>query len=260
MATQEQIENTTQKTAVFGDDGSTVVEYTDDGGNGAEAEAQSAEGEAVQAEPDQAAPAPAKYRIGDREFASQEEMISYVATLEGETNAYRQGAITQHGQVPPAAEPVTPVPQYNAEELYTNPQEFLTKFAQQIKQEAIGTVSAQQAQRDQDNAVWSEFVSTHPMLADFRSEVEEFTARNTTEIQTIAKLRGRKAAIDHVATKVKANFQRYAKAIQPQRELPNSGAASAPAAKSGATVTQKPDTKKPLSFADQVRSIRKGKK
>lgn len=260
MATQEQIENTATKTAVFGDDGSTVVEYTDDGGNGAEAETQSAEGEAVQAEPSQAAPAPAKYRIGDREFASQEEMISYVASLEGETNAYRQGLVTQHGQATPPADIVTPPPQYNTEELYTNPQEFLAKFAADIKREAVGTVSAQQAQRDQDNAVWSEFVSTHPMMADFRSEVEEFTARNTSEVQAIAKVRGRKAAFDHVATKVRANFQRYAKALQPQRELPNSGAASAPATRASAAVTQKTEVKKPLSFADQVRSIRKGKK
>lgn len=217
-----------------------------------------------------AAPA-AKFRIGNREFATQDEALafaqSHVTTLETETqvaDAYRQGIRDAIAQAPAAATGVTPAAaapadDLDTQELYTNPQEFLNKYAQKIKTEMLSEVNQQQTLKQQSDQIWNEFSGRHPELADFRNEIEQFASTNQNEVRAIIQTKGRPAAYDYVATKIKSRFESYANALKPKRELSNSGGGASPAQKS-VGVTPKVPEKKALSFSDQIRNIRKGRK
>lgn len=207
--------------------------------------------------------APHKYRIGDKTFATQEEALAYaqsqVSALETETqlaDAYRQGLKDALKQ-PVTTETVTP-PQddFDTEELYTNPKSFLDKFAQKIKTEARTEIEQKEAIRSESDQIWREFTERHPSLADFRSEVEDLVNQNLTEVRAVIGTKGRPAGYDYVATKLRSRFEAYANAVKPKRELSNSGGGASPTQKI-VSVTSKKEDKKVLSFAEQIRSIRK---
>lgn len=207
-----------------------------------------------------------KYRIGDRYFETQEAALEYAQSqtvaLETEAqvaDAYRQGVKDALVRAQQSGQNVTPekvAPKFNVEELYTSPDQFLAKYASQIKEETRAEIDSREAQRAQDSAIWNEFSGRHPMLADFRREVDEFVGTNQDVVRGIASTKGKEAAYDYVATKVRARFEAYASAVKPKRELPNGGTVAAPATKT-TNVTQKGGTEKVLSFAEQVRSLRK---
>lgn len=247
--------------------------YFDEGGGditpeeaGIAPEETTVEATAEEVEGGEQAPAeqPAKYRIGDKEFATQEEAIafaqSHLTTIETErqvAEAYRQGLREALSQVKPAAETVTPQkPAISAEELYTNPEEFLTKFAKQIKEETRAELDQVTSIRDESNHIWNEFTQRHPMLADFRGDVEDYVQKNLVTVQSVIATKGRPAAYDYVATQLKARAAAIAAAGKPARELPNGGTVAAPTAKQ-TTVTKKPAEQKPVSMADAIRNLRK---
>lgn len=208
-----------------------------------------------------------KYRIGNRFFETQDEALAYaqsqVSALETEqqvADAYRQGLREGITQVPRHSDSVTPKPPQNdglnTEELYTNPDAFLDKFAQRIKAETRAEFDQRDFNKQQSDQIWNEFVTRHPALADFRGEVEDFVGKNTDDVRAIISTKGRPASYDWIATKLKSRFEAYAKAVKPQRELPNGTAGASPTSRASG-VTPKNPPRKPLSFAEQIRSIRK---
>lgn len=213
-------------------------------------------------------PAP-KFKIGDREFATEKEAIefaqSHVSTLETEkqvTDAYRQGIRDAMTQAPPVAPGVTPpppviVPELDATKLYENPQAFLSDFAKKIKTETVNEFQQQQNVQQESNRIWNEFSGRHPQLADFRNEIEGFVAQNQTDVRSIIAVKGKDAAYDYIATKVKSRFNSYAEALKPKRELPNKTETTPPSDRETPPVTPPKDKKNPSSFAEQLRSIRK---
>lgn len=224
-----------------------------------EAPAEEAEVEdEVSAEPAQ------KYRIGDREFATQEEAInfaqSHLTTIETERQveaAYKAGLREALAQGRPAPEIVTPAkPAMNTEELYTNPEEFLTKFARQIKEEARQEIDHASQITNESNNIWFEFTQRHPMLADFRGDVEDYVQKNLMTVQSVIATKGRPAAYDYVATQLKSRAAAIAGAGKPVRELPNGGTVAAPTTKQ-TNVTRKPAAEKPVSMAEAIRNLRK---
>lgn len=219
----------------------------------------------------EAAPAAAetgrKFKIGNKEFATAEEALAYaenhVSTLETENqiaDAYRQGLKDAIANAPAQAQSVTPEPEpqpeFNTEELYTDPQAFLSKFANKVKTETQAELDQRQAIKEQSDAIWREFTERHPNLADFRSEVESIVNENTTKVRAIIGTKGRPAAYDWISTHLMSRFERYANTLKPKRTLPNTTGGSSPTTKVSG-VTQTKQTKKPLSFAEQIRSIRK---
>lgn len=207
-----------------------------------------------------------KFRIGDKVFNTQKEALAYAESrttqLETETqiaDAYRQGIRDAMSQTSAPAESVTPQAQapdeLDPEELYTNPQSYTAKLRQRIKAETLAEVEAREQNRTQSDQIWHEFTSRHPMLADFRGDVENFTAQNLTAVQAIIATKGRPAAYDYVATKIRSDFERKAAALKPKRELPNTTAGASPSSKA-AGVTPKTEPKKALSLSEQLRSIR----
>lgn len=247
------------KERVFGDNGETIEEVT--------AVAPEEVVEQVEEPAEEPAKPEGKYRIGDKWFQTQEEAMAYaqsqISTLETEqqiADAYRQGIREGMSQAGPSQAGVTPEvtkqDDINPEELYTNPQEFLAKYATKIKSETKAEIEARQNQQYQSDQIWREFTDRHPQLADFRKEVENYAAVNTQEVRAIIATKGRPAAYDYVATRIKAQFEAYANAVKPKRELPNTGAGTSPTSKA-ASVTPKPEVKKPLSMAEQIRMIKK---
>lgn len=259
----------TQKTATFDDQGNTIEETE------IVQEENAAEPLGSQPEPgsedgngkELAQGSPGKYRIGDKTFATQDEALEYaqsqVSALTTEqqiADAYRQGmreALSQPTQTAENVIPQTPAqPELNTEELYTNPQAFLDKFSRKIKTEAQAELDQRNAVQRESDQIWREFTERHPALADFRTEVENFVAGQTTEVRAIIATKGRPAGYDWVATKLKSRFEAYANAVKPKRELPNGSGGVTQSTKSG-DVTPKTPAKKPLSFSEQIRSIRK---
>lgn len=251
-----------QKENVFDEQGNTIETI--------EAASDESVSEAPEATDEAPAEKPAaKFKIGEREFATQDEALAYaqsqVSALTAEqqiADAYRQGIRDAAISGAPAAESVTPAQpapdDINPEELYTDPQKFLDKFARKIKTETQAELDHKDRLKTQSDQIWYEFTQRHPMLAEFRGEVEDYTERNLDEVRAIIATKGRPAGYDYVATKIKSRFEQYASAVKPKRELPNTGNAASPTARAPG-VTPKRDEKKPLSLADQLRSIRKGR-
>ena len=212
--------------------------------------------------------AAAKFRIGDREFATEAEALAF-ATSEIDTrdrdlqaaDAYRQGlrdALAQQGGATASVTPAAPAaPALNHEELYTKPDEYLAKRDAMIEQRVLATVNQTQSLKTQSDNIWREFTDRHPEMADFRNEVETFVQANTTDVRSIISTKGRPASYDFIATKLKSRFKDYSAALQTKRALPNTGAGASPTEKAPGSVTPAPDAKKPLSFSEQIRSIRK---
>lgn len=249
------------KENVFDENGQTVEEV-----EAASADA-GAEEDSGEAEAATEVPASGKYRIGDKTFATQDEALAYaqsqVSALETEqqiADAYRQGMREALQTAPSAGESVTsnvvPKNDLDSEELYTNPQAFLDKFATKIKSETKAEIDQRESLKAQSDQIWREFTERHPGLADFRSEVEQFVQGQVTEVRAIISTKGKPASYDWIATKLKSRFEAYANAVKPKRELPNTGSGASPSSKSG-SVTQKEASKKPLSFADEIRNMRK---
>lgn len=212
-----------------------------------------------------AAGAGKKYRIGDKEFDTAEEAHAYatsqISTLETErqlADAYRQGIQDASGAPNPAASatPAAPSsePAFDEQLYYADPAAFLKQYGQQITQQVTQQISQQLSVKEQSDKIWSEFVSRHPELADFREEVEQTAGKHLTELKVVNATKGNAAGYDFVALKVKSNFARYANATRPQRQLPNTRQAAAPAGQSGVTLPKA--KQKPLSMAEQVRSIK----
>lgn len=207
------------------------------------------------------------YRIGEKTFATQAEALAYansaVVTLETEAqvaDAYRRGVqeAIQHIQpMPGVTPPAAPqVPAFNADEYYGDPQAFLDKFAKQIQSQTIQTINSQQSMQQQSDQIWGQFAGRHPGLSDFRREVESYVEQNKDAVRAIFATKGDGAGFDYIAMKLRSQFARYAETVKPQRALPNGGGGASPSGK-GPGVTPVPGAKKPLTFAEQLRSIKR---
>lgn len=204
-----------------------------------------------------AATAP-KYRIGDKEFATQDEALAYAEETARSANAQQQWM--NQMQPPPAPAPQTvtqplqpaPVPP----EFYENPSAYLAKFGQDIYDRTMAQFQRMQATQDQSNQIWNEFVGRHPELADFRAEVEQFTATNITDVRGIISTKGRPAGLDFIATKLKADWQRKSDMLKPRRELSNATTRATPTQRAPG-VTPETTTKKTETFSEQINRIRK---
>jgi hypothetical protein len=249
---------TTQRERVFGENGETVEDTGEvDQTEAVEAvEAEEPEGEALAADET----AQHKYRIGDKTFQTQAEALTYAESQvqsTSEVDAYRQVLREAISQVP-RSENVTPQvnQEENTEELYTNPNEYLRKRDERIKAEVFQQLQQSQASNDADNRIWREFTDRHPDLHDFREEITTLTGKIQPEVVAISRSKGQVAAYDYVATKFKAHAERITQALKPKRTLSNNSS-GAPVGTKVEKVTSKVDSKKPLSFSDQIRNMRK---
>lgn len=255
----------TQKENVFDEGGQTVAQLASQDTEAPEQTdivEETAE-EVVEEAAVEAAPAPESYRIGDKNFTSQADALAYAQQLDAERqslDAYQQGLRDAMSQTPGTAENVTPAapaaPEINPEELYTNPQAYMEKYGNKIKAETQAALEARMQAQATSEQIWREFTDRHPELADFRAEVESCVEENKNDVLALIRTKGRPAGYDHVALKLKSRFESYSNALKPKRQLSNSVSVAPPAARATG-VTPKAPQEKVLSFAEQVRSIRK---
>lgn len=205
---------------------------------------------------------PAKFRIGDQEFATQEEALAYADQITRDGYAQRQ--LLQNLQAPPAAPApsVTPpapaaAPALNYDELFQNPQAFLQKYGQEVYNRVMSDVQRAEATRTQSDAIWREFSDRHPALSEFRADVEGFVNQNMEQVRSIIQTKGRPASYDFIATKLRSDWERRANVLKPSRELPNTRVTSTPGTRSAAPVTPEVPAKKPQTMREQINSIRK---
>lgn len=244
-----------QKERVFGIDGNTVEEPETETAELAEAEPEAAV--EPEAEPKEE---PGKWRIGDKTFATQAEALTYAESQvqsASELDAYRQVLRETLSAVPRAQNVTQEVPQddFNAEEIYTNPAEFLRKYGERIKTETLAQMQQSQASVEADNRIWREFTDRHPDLTEFRDEITALASRIQPEVHAIAQTKGQASAYDYVATKFKAHVMRLNSALGPKRTL-KQAATPTPTGSPAQSVTPKATAKKPLSMAEQIRQIR----
>lgn len=214
--------------------------------------------------------AEAKVKIGDKEFASQEEAFQYAESLQaqGETerlisDAYRQGiqdAIQKDpiGQnVTQPAEPAMPSNEELDAQFFENPTEYLRKHAEQVRQEAeqaaLEKIRAEQAEEN----LWQEFFSRHPDLDGFRQDATMVLESNRQLVEDIARTQGKQKALDYLAQKTRAKFQAWAERSRPQQELQRNAATPTPSGSE--RVTQSSTTEEAVDFASQLRNHNRAK-
>lgn len=208
-------------------------------------------------------PKKAKYRLAGKEFDSQEEAFAYAEELdrqaairEAETNAYRQAIMSQQ-QAQNLGQSVTQPEEDDFDaKFYENPKEYLKQMAEQVRQQTREEVLRTVEDRSEEEKLWGEFFSENPDLSGFRRDCEMVLDDHKEQIAALAQTRGKKAASDYLAQKTRAKFQQWADAQKPRREIPDTRrGASSGAAQS---VTPKQGDEKPMSFAEQMRTISKG--
>jgi hypothetical protein len=208
-----------------------------------------------------------RYQIGDKFFATLDEAHAYATeqlygsqTEDHITDAYRQGILDASRQTSESnrvTQPASaPVDDFDEEEYYANPKAFMTKYANKIKTETQAELEQRQALQAQSDQVWREFTERHPALADYRQETEGYVAQNIDTVKRLFASKGKAVGYDYIALELKKQFSRYAQALKPSRSLANTKTQS-PQASQSPDVTQQKPVKKPMTMAEQIRSIRK---
>lgn len=221
--------------------------------------------------PGEVAEGDGKYRIGSKSFATLAEAHAYAQSHINElettvqvTDAYRQGIRDALSQ-PTASSDVTQQQasedDFNEEEYYADPKAFLKKFKSQVQNEVLSTIESTRAKQEQTEQVWREFGDRHPMYADkeFRRDIEEISAANADTLKLILATKGKDAAFDYCALKLREKIDRYAQALKPSRKLSNTtqGASPTMGNKSTTSVTPKKGPQKPMTFVEQLKKIKK---
>jgi len=216
------------------------------------------EGEAAAAE---AAPAaePAKFRIGGKDFQTQEEAWAYAEQLEQEkiaADAFRQGVEAASRQAPgnqPAAPAEPEAPREIDPEYYTDPAGYFAKREAEIISKAKAAVDRDLQLRDSHKRTWEKFYQDYPDLSEAREFVEFTMQKNWDTLQHIEL----NQALKQLAEKTRKALEPVIKAKMPKVELPKVKQATAPSGAQGVTTEKaKPQA---LSFTQQLRQNRRGR-
>ena len=189
-------------------------------------------------------------RIGDQEFKTQAEAIRYAEKLENEKLAlemYNQGIRDTLSANAPA---VQAAPEEDPElEFYKDPVAAMKKAKDQAKNE----LRSELQQEKERNRLWDKFLTKNPDIE--KEDAERILAKNWDTMKLIA---DEDKAMDLLATKTRADYQRIIERAKPRTELPNkSGQAVSAGSSSPASVTPKKKEEAPLDFASQIRMMRR---
>lgn len=205
-----------------------------------------------------------KYELPDgSKHKTQEEALKHAMTLVqskdielAQANAYSQGVQDSFSRVPQAPN-VTPQADPEATkaawetEFYTNPQKVISDIKQQAISEAEQRISQRIGAKENETAIWNEFVGLHPDLSDYKTDVDTITDQHKEVVGALLKTKGKTAAMDYVAQKTRAKFDSYVEATKKRTELPRTKAGAPPPGQTNVTPTKK--TEEPLDFASQMR-------
>lgn len=190
-------------------------------------------------------------RIGGQTFKSQREAFDYAERLEREkelTDAHAAG-IREALEATRAPVQPQPEPEDNFDEkFYANPKEALKEVQTRARDEAVAIVRAE-AQRER---LWDQFLNEYPDVR--RKDAERILNENW---ETIGKMTDVPKAMRVIATKVRTEYEEIVALSKPKTVLAakKQTVSASGAQPKGVTPQKKEDT--PLSFAEEVRRLRK---
>lgn len=204
-------------------------------------------------EPASAAPAEEEtlIRIGTETFKTQREAIAYAEQLEREklvAESYNQGIRdTLNSNTGTAPQPE---PEDNFEErFYANPKETLKEVQAKARDEAIAVIRAE----NQRENLWTQFLTENPDIR--RKDAERVLNENW---DTIGKMTDLSKAMKVLAQRTRAEYEEIRDLMKPRTELSSKrGPASPSSGGTPARVTPEKKTEAPLSFAAQLKSIKR---
>lgn len=199
----------------------------------------------------------AKIKLGNREFKTQDELLSYMTDLERKalaSEAYLKGA-TEALATKEAAPQAPAEPEIDLEEMmFTEPKKFIAHITAEAERKALAEIEKRDTARAIDTQVknsWDSFYRTNADLVDMQDQV-------LVETQRLLKERGPTLSESEALPIIAARTREYAKKIvdrfAPATELP-----STPASTSGTSQASSgtPPPTKPLSFVSEMRKFQR---
>jgi hypothetical protein len=204
-------------------------------------------GETEVAEPEDEGP----IRIGGQTFKTQAEAIKYAEGLEREkelTDAHSAGIreALEATRVPAKQEPE---PEDNFDErFYANPKEALAEVQKKATSDAL-LIIRQETQREK---LWNDFLGEYPDIR--RKDAQRILDENW---DTIGKITDLGKAQKILANRVRAEYDEIRQLGKPRTELSSKKQTQSPGGGRSPGVTQKKNEDRPLSFAEQMRKLKK---
>lgn len=189
-------------------------------------------------------------RIGDREFTSSKEAIKYAEELEREkliSEAHHAG-IREALEATRKPEAPVPEPEDDFEQrFYTNPKGVIKEVEEKAVQKALSLID----QQNKREKLWKDFLDEHPDIR--RKDAERILQENW---ETIGKMTDLMKAQKALASRVRAEYEEIRNLGKPRTELPAKKQVLSPSG-GKPSVTPAKKEEKPLSFAQELRSLRK---
>jgi hypothetical protein len=204
----------------------------------------------------------AKVIVGGREYASEQEAYADVERRLREVEqenllmAARQEGLQEGMQYGvPKEEEATAPPDNFDEEFYSDPQGYLSKREEKIRQDIQMRLQNEQIEKQ----LWNDFFSEYPDLDGFKDIVEMKVAENKATIQALAK-KDRSDAFKFIAMKSRELFQNYSAKLKPTEELTNKNVVhTPPGSGSPVSVTPEDNSDEGLDMASQISNMRRAR-
>lgn len=220
----------------------------------------------VGGKPEPEAPkAPAKFRIGDKEFATQDEAFEYankIAIDKVQTDAFAEGQKATLDALTPKEEvKVKTLLDEVEEELFVNPKAALEKLqngiAELIDKKAEERETKQRVEQQRKEAtekMYKDFYAENQDIADFPELVEFVTQKHWDEVGKMPVKQG----LARVAEETRKMIKKSRESAAPQRELSSKPATVAGGGSTPAPIATSNSTpQSPLDFISQVNKHRK---
>ena len=200
------------------------------------------------------APAPAKVRIGGKEFATAEEAWTYAQELEQEkiaADAFRQGV-----EAAAQAQPSNPAPQPQEPEqidplFYTDPAAYFRKREAEVAARVAAEVNQSITIKERNAQTWNKFYSDYPDLSKAQPLVQLVLNQHWNDLQHVETGK----ALKIIAEKTRAMKREMLADELPGQTLPR--VAQTASSGRGVGVTPKPAQEQDLNFIAQMRTMTK---
>lgn len=190
-------------------------------------------------------------RIAGKTFKNQKEAFEWAEKQEQErllAEAHSQGV----REALAAQQAQTAIPQKEEEDdfevrFYSNPKETLREIQTKARDEAVELIRRETAKEK----AWNEFLSEYPDIR--RRDAEMILDAHANTIGILPWNEGRKA----LAQAVYKEYDEITNLRKPKTEMMNKKPALSPSGGAPKSVTPRGQDEKPLSFAEQLRNMRK---
>jgi hypothetical protein len=193
-----------------------------------------------------------KIKIGEREFDSEADAVEYAKELSSEVekrNLYDQGVRDTIRELQEKESVVVAEPVDEDAEFYANPTEKLKKVRAEATAEALRLFKAEKLKEE----IWTRFGEEYPDVR--RKDADRILRENH---DTIGRMTDWAGAMKKVAALARAEYEEIRELTKPRTIVNTSKRPGmAPSGGKASGVTPKKTEEKPLSLAEQLRSIKR---